>query len=102
VSALHVKSAGALGVEVVDPAGSVDVVVEELAGLELLEHAGNNAAIAINIAVVTTRCLRTRTTSVPVRMGGIPYIGGTLPARSRHLIEIVGSSPRSFRATADP
>jgi hypothetical protein len=98
-SFLQVKTVAAPGVEVVDP-GSVDEVVEELLG-ELLEHAGSNAAIAINTAVETTRCLRTRTTSVPVKMGGTPYIARTIPARSRHLIEIVDSSPRYFRATAD-
>ena len=38
-SLVHVNSVPAPGVEVVDPAGSVDVVVEELLGEELLEHA---------------------------------------------------------------
>ena len=63
---VQVNTAAAPGDDVVVSSGAF--VVEELLGEELLEHAGSNAAIAINI-VVTTRCLRTRTTSVPVRNG---------------------------------
>jgi hypothetical protein len=67
---VQVNTAAAPGAEVVVSSGAF--VVEELLGEELLEHAGSNAAIAINIAV-TTRCLRTRATSVPANMGRAPY-----------------------------
>jgi hypothetical protein len=71
---VHVNTAAPpAGNVVVDTAGAV-VVVPELLDEELLEHAARNAVVAINIAVVTTRCLRTCRTSVPAKMGGRPYI----------------------------
>lgn len=71
-SFVHVNAVAVPGDDVVDTAGAV--VSAELSDGELLEHAGRNAAIAINVAVVTARFLRTRTTSVPARMGRTPYI----------------------------
>jgi hypothetical protein len=67
--------------DVVDPAGAVGGA--ELLDEELLEHAGRNAAIAITVAAVTTRRLRTRVTSVSAKMGDAPYIARQLRARQR-------------------
>jgi hypothetical protein len=53
-----------------------DVDVVDPAGAELLDedpHADRNTMTAINVPVVTTRCLRIRVTSVLVKMGA-PYI----------------------------
>jgi hypothetical protein len=73
------------GADVVDSAGAF--VVAEPLDDELLEHAGRSAAIAMSIAVVTTRCLRTRTTSVPARIGRTPYIAtGTFDRRDDRMV----------------
>jgi hypothetical protein len=59
-SAVHVNTVAAPAGDVVaDEADVVDPAGAELFDEELLEHAGRNAVIAINVAVATTRSLRT-------------------------------------------
>ena len=78
-NAVHVNPVdppdGAVVLVVAVVSDDADVVVSGGADfLELLEHAGRIATIAINVRVVTTRFLRTRVTSVPAKMGRAPYI----------------------------
>jgi hypothetical protein len=71
---VHVNAALAVGDEdgVGDEADVVDPAVGELLDEPLLEHAGRNAEIAINAAIVKTRRLRTRVTSVPAKLVAHP------------------------------
>ena len=77
-NAVHVNAAAAAGVVVLDGAVVVDAAGSELFDEELLPHAGRNAVIAINAMAVTTRCLRTRVSSIPAERGRAPYIAAGL------------------------
>ncbi|MDP9335846.1 MAG: hypothetical protein M3Q30_21415 [Actinomycetota bacterium] len=70
---VHVNTALAVADEAVvgDEADVVDPTGGELLDEALLEHAGRNA-IAINVAVVKTRRLRTRVTSVAAKLVAHP------------------------------
>jgi hypothetical protein len=71
---VHVNTVAAVvdEVDVADGADVVDAAGAELLDEALLEHAGRNAEIAINVAVVKTRRLRTRVTSVPAKLVAHP------------------------------
>jgi len=81
---VHVNAAVAVGAEegVGDEDGEVDAVDGELLDEPLLEHAGRNTEIAINAAIVNTRRLRTRVTSVPAKLVAHP----TSPARRDNMV----------------
>jgi hypothetical protein len=85
---VHVNAAFAVGDE--DGVGDEAVVVDPAGGEvlddPLLEHAGRNAEIAINAAIVKTRRLRTRVTSVPAKLVAHPTSSARRATRRDNMV----------------